>query len=165
MPRIVVSCLALALVNAHAGDAPVSHTATVLGPLNPALTAGTRALELGRYEEGVRLTLEGLELPNNPQDRAAAHSNVCAGLAALKRWHEALEHCNRALSIDRNNWRTYNNRAAVFVGLRKYDLAVTDVNSGLEIAPASSILLKSREVVEEHRQAAVRDRKRRPQKA
>ncbi len=44
-------------------------------------------------------------------------------------------HCNQALELDRNNWRTYNNRAAVFVGLKQFDLAMTDVNAGLELAP------------------------------
>ena len=52
-----------------------------------------------------------------------------------------------ALELDRSNWRTYNNRAAVFVGLKKFDLAMTDVNAGLEIAPNSATLRKSREVV------------------
>ena len=92
--------------------------------------------------------------PPAHRDQAAGHSNVCAGYAALKRWQEALEHCNRALDLDRGNWRTYNNRAAVFVGLKQYDLAMTDVNAGLEIAPNSSTLLKSREVVIQHNNAA-----------
>jgi tetratricopeptide (TPR) repeat protein len=150
---------------ATAGEMHAAQSATVIGTQNPNLTAGTRALVLGHYEEGVRLTLLGLDFPNNPSDTAAAHSNICAGLAALKRWDEALEHCNRALEIDRDNWRTYNNRAAVFVGLKQFDLAVTDVNAGLEIAPESRTLKKSREVVEEHRQAARRDRKRKAQRA
>jgi tetratricopeptide (TPR) repeat protein len=126
---------------------------------------GSDALEAGRFEEGVRLTLAGLEQPNNPRDQAAGHSNICAGYAALKRWTEALEHCNRALELDRSNWRTFNNRAAVFVGLKKYDLAMTDVNSGLELSPNSSTLLKSREVVKQHHDAAGRERWRKPSKA
>jgi hypothetical protein len=35
----------------------------------------------------------------------------------------------------------------VFVGLKQFDLAMTDVNTGLEIAPQSGTLQKSREVV------------------
>ena len=91
---------------------PSSGLPTRCSPKDP-----TRS-EAGRFEEGVRLTLAGLEQPTAPRDQAAGHSNVCAGYAALKRWNEALEHCNRALELDRNNWRTYNNRAAVFVGLK-----------------------------------------------
>ena len=77
----------------------------------------------------------------------------------------ALEHCNRALELDRGNWRTYNNRAAVFVGLKIFDLAMTDVNAGLELAPKSRILLKSKEVVMQHQNAANRERWRKPKKA
>lgn len=142
-----------------------AQSATVIGPTNPLLARGTDALEMRRYEEGVRLTLEGLELPSSLRDQAAGHSNVCAGYAALKRFEEALVHCNRALELDRTNWRTYNNRAAVFVGLKMFDLAMTDVNSGLELAPNSTTLKKSREVVTQHHNAAKRDRWRKPNKA
>jgi tetratricopeptide (TPR) repeat protein len=142
-----------------------SQSATVFGPTNMLLAQGSDALLMGRFEEGVRLTLKGLEEANNPQDEAAGHSNACAGYAALKRFEEALEHCNRALELDRTNWRTFNNRAAVFVGLKKLDLAMTDVNTGLELAPRSTILLKSKEVVIQHRNAANRERWRKPNKA
>jgi tetratricopeptide (TPR) repeat protein len=138
-------------------------SSTVIGPTNPLLAEGTDELEAGHFEKGVRLTLAGLEQPATVQDQAAGHSNVCAGYAALKRWAEALEHCNRALELDRGNWRTYNNRAAVFVGLKQFDLAMTDVNTGLGIAPQSGTLQKSREVVIQHQKS--RDRWRRPNKA
>jgi tetratricopeptide (TPR) repeat protein len=142
-----------------------AQSSTVIGQTNTLLTAGTDALEMKHYEEGVRLTLAGLEQPASERDQAAGHSNVCAGYAALKRWEEALVHCNRALELDRTNWRTYNNRAAVFVGLKQYDLAMTDVNAGLELAPQSGTLQQSRDVVIQHRNAAIRERWRKPNKA
>lgn len=142
-----------------------AQSPTVLGNTNQLLTDGSAALAAGQYAEGIRMTLAGLEAPNNPADAAAGHSNLCAGYAALKRWKEALEHCNRSIVLDHDNWRTFNNRAAVFVGLQMYELALTDVNAGLELAPNSSTLRKSREAVEEHRNAAMRDRRRRPTKA
>jgi tetratricopeptide (TPR) repeat protein len=160
MPRmtfLLPLCLALALPGA-AG----AQSATVLGNDNQLLADGSASLAAGRYEEGIRLTLAGLEVPNNPSDEAAAHSNLCAGYAALKRWSKALPHCNRSLEIDRHNWRTYNNRAAVFVGLKLYDLAVTDVNAGLLLDPDSQTLHKSLEVVHEHKEAALRDRRKQP---
>jgi tetratricopeptide (TPR) repeat protein len=156
----------LGMSAARAEDLPgTAQSATVIGPTNPLLARGTDALEMRRYEEGVRLTLEGLELPSSLHEQAAAHSNICAGYAALKRWTEALIHCNRALELDRTNWRTYNNRAAVFVGLKQFELAMTDVNAGLELAPQSATLRKSREVVLEHHNAANRERWRKPNKA
>lgn len=142
-----------------------AQSSTIIGQANPLLTEGTEALEMKRYEEGIRLTLAGLEQPTSEQDQAAGHSNVCAGYAALKRWDEALVHCNRALELDRTNWRTYNNRAAVFVGLEQYDLAMTDVNAGLALAPQSGTLKESRDVVIQHRNAASRERWHKPTKA
>ena len=161
---LAASFAAAGNANADESMSP-AQSATVIGPTNPLLAAGTDALEMGHYEEGVRLTLAGLEQPANRSDLAAGHSNVCAGFAALKRWEQALEHCNKALELDRSNWRTYNNRAAVFVGLKQYELAMTDVNAGLELAPQSGTLQKSREVVIQHRNAANRERWRKPNKA
>ena len=142
-----------------------AQSATVIGPLNPLLTEGSQQLEAGHYQEGVRLTLAGLGQPNSVKDQAAGHSNLCAGYVALKQLEEALSHCNRALELDRTNWRTYNNRAAVFVGMGKYDLALADVNAGLELAPDSETLHQSRQAVMQHQNAAGRDRWRRPNKA
>lgn len=163
----VSACLTgiLLAAGASADNPSPAQSAMVLGPMNQLLAEGSAALEAGRFEEGVRLTLAGLAEPNNPQDAASGHTNVCAGFAALKRWQEALEHCNRALELDRNNWRTYNNRAAVFTGLKQFELAIADVNKGLALAPDSRTLHKSLEVVNQHRQAATRERWRRPNKA
>jgi len=167
MHRLVLirACLAIMAASASADELSPAQSATVLGPLNQMLSAGSIALESGRYEEGLRLTLAGLDQPNNPRDAASGHTNVCAGYAALKRWREALEHCNRALELDRGNWRTYNNRAAVFTGLKQFELAIADVNQGLALAPDSGTLQKSLEVVNQHREASARERWRRPNKA
>lgn len=148
------------LLCATAGAAPdTAQSVTVLGPSNQYLSEGAAALEIGRFEEGIRLSLAGLQIVSSRRDEAAGHSNVCAGYAALKRWQEALPHCNRSLEIDRGNWRAFNNRAAVYVGLKLYDFAITDVQSGLGLAPGSRTLLKSLEVVNEHKEAAKRDRR------
>jgi tetratricopeptide (TPR) repeat protein len=149
---------ALALLVTMIAGMPVqaadpAQSTTVIGPSNAQLAAGAEALENGRAAEGIRLTLEGLRGPNKPEDVAAAHSNLCAGYGMLKRWEDALRHCNTALELDRTNWRTFNNRAAVYTGKGLYDLALTDLQSALEIAPESRTLKRSLQVVEEHRRA------------
>jgi tetratricopeptide (TPR) repeat protein len=158
--RIAVLASASLAVGAHAAGVSESATsATVLGPSNELLAEGARALEEGRTEEGVRLTSEGLRRPNHPQDEAAGHSNLCAGYVMLRRWDEALEHCNRSLEIDDDNWRTYNNRAAVYVGKGLFDLAIADVESGLAIAPESSTLKRSLRIVHEHKRVHTEKRR------
>lgn len=156
--------MALLVVALQSGSV-LAQTATILGDANPLLAEGSAALAAGRYEEGIRLSLAGLEQPNNTADEAAALSNICAGYAALRQWNKALPRCNRSLELDGGNWRTFNNRAAVFVGLELYELALADVNAGLAISPNSATLHKSRAAIEEHRKAAMRDSKRRPVKA
>jgi tetratricopeptide (TPR) repeat protein len=164
-PTLFAGTLLSAQIALASDPIPASHSTTIIGTPNPLLAEGSAALERGRFEDGIRLTLAGLAQPSTQYDLAAGHSNICAGYAGLKRWSDALEHCNKALELNRNNWRTYNNRAAVFVGLKQFDLAMTDVNAGLELAPDSATLLKSREVVRQHETVAKRERWRKPNKA
>jgi tetratricopeptide (TPR) repeat protein len=148
--------LALLVAASLPGSPPCAselQSTTVIGPSNAQLALGAEALENGRVEEGIRLTLEGLRGPNSQQDIAAGHSNLCAGYGMLHRWDQAIEHCTAALAIDRTNWRTYNNRAAAYAGKGLYDLALTDLQSGLELAPQSRTLRKSLQVVEERKRA------------
>jgi len=128
-----------------------AQSATVMGPTNAQLAEGAAALEAGRIEEGIRLTLEGLRQPTGAQDKAAGYSNLCGGYAIVKQWNEALPHCNSAVELDRNNWRAFNNRASVYAGMGRYDLAVNDIRAGLDIAPNSRTLLESLRIIEQNR--------------
>jgi tetratricopeptide (TPR) repeat protein len=156
--------LFLMLPTLSVGANELPQSSTVFGNRNALLADGSAAMQAGRYDEGIRLTLAGLDQPNDSRDAAAGHSNLCAAYATLRRWDEALAQCNRSLSLDRSNWRTFNNRAAVYVGKGLFELAVADINSGLELAPESATLLMSREIVEAHRRAN-RDRQRKAVKA
>ena len=59
-----------------------AQSKTVLGVTNEYLAAGAEALRLKDYDEGIRLTLLGLDRPTSPRDRSAALSNLCAAHAA-----------------------------------------------------------------------------------
>jgi tetratricopeptide (TPR) repeat protein len=128
-----------------------TQSATVMGPSNPQLADGATALEQGRVEDGIRLTLAGLQVPTGRQDEAAGYSNLCAGYAMLQKWDDALQHCNRAIELDSNNWRSFNNRAAVYAGKGLYDKAIDDIRAGLRLAPASHTLNESLRIIEENR--------------
>ncbi len=125
-----------------------ANSTTVIGGGNALLANGAEALQKGRIEDGLRLTLEGLKIPGTAKDTAAGHSNACAGLALLKQWDEALVHCNRALELDTANWRSYNNRAAIYIAKGLYDLAIHDLETGLSIAPRSAILKESMRIAQ-----------------
>ena len=156
LPAVALLVAALHPCPAHAQDTGAS---TVLGNSNPQLADGAAALQAGRIELGIRLTLEGLKLESDPLESAAGHSNVCAGYALLKQWDEALTECNAALELDTKNWRIYNNRAAIFVAKGLYELAQQDLEAGLALAPGSSVLHESLRVLEQNRRILLRHKK------
>ena len=155
MRRATLFIALLAAVSAVNGEVratePSSQSATTIGPQNPALADGATALDAGRIEDGIRLTLDGLKLPTDAYDKAAGYSNLCAGYAMLKQWDEALPHCNTSLTLNKNNWRTFNNRAAIYVAKGQYELAIADLRAGLEIAPNSRTLLESLRIVQQNK--------------
>jgi Flp pilus assembly protein TadD len=156
MPRVALITLVLAAASAASGsvfatDTPMNQSATIVGPSNPQLADGAAALDEGHVEEGIRLTREGLKFPTQSRDKAAGYSNLCAGYAMLKQWDEALQHCNTALTLDQNNWRAFNNRAAIYVAKGQYDHAMADLRAGLEIAPNSRTLLESLRIAQQNK--------------
>ena len=112
---------------------------TVIGPGNVDLADGAAALRMGDAEDGVRLTQRGLRSANG-QDRVAGYSNLCAGLVMLDRLDEALDACNRALELDDQRWRSYSNRALVYLRQERYAEAERDISSGEALSPNARTL-------------------------
>ena len=139
------ACGLASVSGAATRSADDANSSTVIGA-NSLLSDGATALEAGRTEEGLRLTLAGLSEPGSPRDIAAGHANACAALVVLRDWDDALQHCNQSIQMDRGNWRAFNNRAAVYVAKGLYDLAIRDIEAGLALAPHSPILLESMRV-------------------
>jgi len=110
---------------------------TVIGPENIFLADGADALIAGNGEEGVRLTLIGLKRADGARQEKIGHSNLCAGYLLLNQLEVALEHCNWVLELDPMHWRTYNNRALVYMRLERFDEAEEDIQKGQTIRPGS----------------------------
>jgi tetratricopeptide (TPR) repeat protein len=142
-------------VSVEAQDSASSAT-VIVGDANALLADGAAALQAGRVEEGVRLTLEGLKGAVTAQDNAAGHSNACAGYVLLKQWPEALVQCNAALALDTSNWRTYNNRAAIYIQQGLYDLGMQDLRAGLALAPEAATLHESLRILERNKRISGR---------
>ncbi len=115
-------------------------SSTVIGPRNPFLYDGAHALMANDAEEGVRLTLIGLKMAQGNRELSTAHSNLCAGFLLLGQAETALEHCDQALEIDATQWRTYNNRALVYLRLERFDESEADIKAGQELNPRSEKL-------------------------
>ena len=142
MMRFVVFVLFLSFAAAPASHAEdkTAEAKTVLGPTNPDLYDGANALLAGNVEKGVRLTVLGLESANTNRERKIAHSNLCAGYLMLKQLETALWHCNWVLQRDEKHWRSYNNRALVYLAMERFEESEADIRRGQGINPRSETL-------------------------
>ncbi|MCO4809995.1 MAG: hypothetical protein KC572_00220 [Gammaproteobacteria bacterium] len=109
----------------------------VIGPRNALLADGANALLAGDGVEGVRLTLRGLEMAQGEVERKMGHSNLCAGYILIDKPRTALPHCNWVLERYPNHWRTYNNRALVYLKLERFEESEADIARGQELSPSS----------------------------
>ena len=121
-----------------ANETPDSRT--VMGPRNPQLADGATALKAGKIDDGVRLTLLGLEKSHGQRERTAALANLCAGYLLLGQLDESLGYCDQAIAVNDRNWRAYNNRALVYMELDRYEDAEADIIRGQELAPNAKTL-------------------------
>ena len=119
---LVVVCLCVTMSNTVAQESK-----TVIGPSNPDLHNGANALLAGDAEEGVRLTLLGLQHEPSSRNRLIAMSNLCAGYIMLEELDIALSYCNQVLEKSDRNWRAYSNRALAYVILERYEEAEQDL--------------------------------------
>lgn len=113
---------------------------TVIGPRNINLSDGAQALMAGDGEEGVRLTLLGLEAAHGTREAKAGHANLCAGYLLIDKPLEALEHCDWVLERDSTHWKTYNNRALVNMRLGRLEESEEDIRKGQALNPGSTTL-------------------------
>ena len=117
---------------------------TIIGPRNVPLAEGAAALNAGDVEEGVRLSLRGLEMAQGKRELKTAHSNLCAGYLLMDKPHVALKHCDEAIAIDSRFWRAYNNRALVYLRLDRFEESEADVARGQALRPSSVKLKETR---------------------
>ena len=120
-------------------DAADPESTTIIG-VNADLSDGARAMQMGDFEEGIRLTIAGLKVESSPRNRASGLSNLCAGYTAAKQYAKAIDSCTQSLRIDKRNWHAYNNRALAYLGQGEIDAAKRDLQDGLQLNPDSGKL-------------------------
>jgi tetratricopeptide (TPR) repeat protein len=151
MNALVILCAAIAaaLPSMAPAETPSASSSTVIGP-NVMLSDGAEALMRGEWQRGIQLTQMGLTFAISHEDRASALANLCAGFAGLKQYQRALEHCDKSLEIVKDNWRTWQNRAAANLGLGKIEDSLRDIQRGLQINPDSDSLQKTLAIARDH---------------
>lgn len=124
---IVWLCLTISIATAQ-------ESKTVIGPSNPDLFHGANALKAGDGEEGVRLTLLGLQYAASRRDRLTGMSNLCAGYIMLEQLETAISYCDQVLEENDQHWRAYSNRALAYVKLGQFDEAEQDLRKAEALA-------------------------------
>ena len=155
--RACLVCLTGAIAFASAPAAAQSSLSQSVFGADPKLSDGALALRLGDYEEGIRLTLEGLRAPagaaHSIRTRSSAHNNLCAGYVMAGNFREALKHCNEALRLKSNNWRAYSNRAVLYALTGSLSKAAEDIEQGKRINPDARRLMEAEEFLNMRRAA------------
>ena len=134
----LLAICSLAAVSARAEE-DATHK-TVIGPTNIDLYDGAQALMAHDGEEGVRLTLLGLKYAQGLREEKVGHANLCAGFLLINQLQTALQHCNWVIEKDPNHWRTYNNRALVYLQLERFEESDSDIKKGQALRPNSTNL-------------------------
>jgi len=145
MFRLTLLFLCSGLVSIQAAE-PVHRT--IFG-LDPALQDGAFALRMGNYEEGLSLTLAGLDSVVTRRNKVNALSNLCAGYVGIEEFVKALEYCDQALELNDRNWHAYNNRALALLGIGLVVAARDDLEKGFALNPDSATLAKVARMVNE----------------
>jgi len=135
---LLLATVIVAAVQVYADESTGSKT--VIGPSNIYLHDGANALLANDALEGVPLTLKGLEFAHGQREEKIGHSNLCAGFLMLNQPETALAHCNWVLERDPYHWRSYNNRALVYLSLERFEESEADIKKGQELNPRSEKL-------------------------
>ncbi len=135
---------------------PGSAKSAEFGPALGYLNEGARAIDRGNIVKGIKLTERALESHElAPANIAAAFNNLCVAQSRIRRFDEALELCNKALSLVGDNWRFYNNRGNAYLGNGKVDEAISDYRHALEMNPDSPMLNKNLRLALERKELGV----------
>ena len=156
MVRTVNACvtflLGAILCAAQPALAQNSRSQSVFGA-DPNLSDGALALRLGDYEEGIRLTLAGLRSPagkaHSARTRSSAHNNLCAGYVLAGKFPQALENCDEALRLKKNNWQAYSNRAVLHALTGRLQRAAEDIEQAKRINPDARRLIEAEQFLQE----------------
>lgn len=107
----------------------------VVGSTNPDLSIGAYALRAGNNEEGIRLTLLGLEAARGKKEEELALSNLCAGYTNLGDYQTALTYCDILLHRNDQYWRAYNSKALIYIFTKQYEKANQALIKGEALNP------------------------------
>ncbi len=143
--KLIVGCLLVGLAHAAAADV----VEIILQP-SDLIRRGNSHIESGEIEKAKETLSRALRSSLTSLQRANAHNSLCVANIKEEAWDEAMRQCNAAIAITPSNWRFFNNRGNVYLGLGQLDLARENYQRGLRIAPKSKTLATNVAILEHY---------------
>ena len=123
---------------------------TIIGAGNEFLSAGSFAIRMGQYDEGIRLTHLGLTRYQPSQDdRASALSNLCAAHAAKVEPDIAIPYCDESIDMNDQDWRAFVNRSYAYFLKGMLTKAEESLVIATDINPSAKQVLEIRGMINE----------------
>lgn len=107
-------------------------------PLSGAMLAkaeGNDHFSNGRYEEAAACYTRALGMTTDHLERSILYSNRAACWSQHQNWQKMLEDANLAVQENPKNAKAMMRRGLAYEGLEKYQLAINDMKSVLELDP------------------------------
>lgn len=109
---------------------------------------GNSLIRSGEISRAKKVLEKALKSKLTSTQTANAHNSMCVAYIREEHWRKAMDHCNAAIKLVSYNWRFYNNRGNIYLGLGQADLALDEYGAGLKIAPKSKTLLSNAQLAE-----------------
>lgn len=144
--------ICIGLLFAGMGGAATAEMVEIILQPSDLIRRGNVYIEQGEIEKAKETLSKALDSKLTSRQRANAHNSLCVANIKEEEWGEAMRQCNAAIKISRVNWRFYNNRGNVYLGLGQLDLARENYQRGLRIAPKSRTLATNVAILEDYAQ-------------
>jgi len=104
---------------------------------------GNEHIKVGQISDARQAYQRALKSNLTISQQANAHNGLCIADIREEIWEGAIGHCDKAIDLVPYNWRYYNNRGNVYLGLGRYQDAMKEYERGLQYAPKSKTIRKN----------------------
>ena len=143
--KIIVACLLAGLSVSVSADV----VEIILQP-SDLIRRGNSYIEAGEIEKAKEALSRALKSSLTSRQRANAHNSLCVANIKEEAWDAAMLQCDAAIEIAPTNWRFFNNRGNVYLGLGQLEQARKNYHRGLHIAPKSKTLATNVAILEHY---------------
>lgn len=152
IPLRIVRAITTAITTAAALvlTAPLSANPNHVIVLQPSelIQRGNSLIQAGELDEAKVFLKRALTSGLTERQTANAHNSLCVAFIKEEHWRKAMNHCDAAIELVGYNWRFFNNRGNIYLGLGQPELALREYSQGLKISPNAGTLLSNMRLAE-----------------